>query len=217
MPNHITNIISVTGNPRAVKEFTNPDLEFTFSRYIQPKVSDVKAHREAWGTKWDAYEVNYLGNRSIVQFNTAWNHPDPVLKAMSKAHPELSIEVKYADEDIGSNFGHYIIKDGEKVDQPIEMDDVLYSLTVIDNYGDPITEDNALQILELYCYLDDPVNSIDDEEVGSAGSTLINYIGLEKLYTTGNDRMQKYLEKPYEELVINKKLSIFIDKIDSNG
>jgi hypothetical protein len=35
-----------------------------------------------------------------------------VLEALSKRFPEDTIEVQYADEDIGSNCGSYSLKDG---------------------------------------------------------------------------------------------------------
>jgi hypothetical protein len=76
---------------------------------------------ENWGTKWNAYQTKL--EDEYVKFETAWGHPFPVIKALSEKFPNENIEVKYADEDIGSNFGHYIIKNGDiienfKIDDP---------------------------------------------------------------------------------------------------
>jgi hypothetical protein len=72
-----------------------------------------------WGTKWNAYD--FVNHGDHVKFDTAWATPRPVIEKLSKMFPEESIEVKYADEDIGSNYGHFIIKDGEIIE--IEIDD----------------------------------------------------------------------------------------------
>ena len=56
-----------------------------------------------WGTKWNAYSVEF-GNR-FCTFQTAWSHPAPVFKKLSEMNPDIEITVEYADEDIGSNCG----------------------------------------------------------------------------------------------------------------
>jgi hypothetical protein len=69
-----------------------------------------------WGTKWNAYEVYWedeihpVGSTYItgVQFDTAWSTPAPIIEALAKAYPDVTIRVCYADEDIGSNFGEYM-------------------------------------------------------------------------------------------------------------
>lgn len=76
--------------------------------------------RNAWGTKWNAYDQNKENNTPTqVQFKTAWSHPHPVLKALSEKFPEERIKVKYADEDTGSNCGYYTIKNGEFIEECI--------------------------------------------------------------------------------------------------
>jgi len=69
-----------------------------------------------WGTKWNAYstEIEPLpGDLCRLTFQTAWSHPIPIIEALSAKFPDEEFEVKYADEDFGSNLDHYRIEDGE--------------------------------------------------------------------------------------------------------
>ena len=83
-----------------------------------------------WGTKWNAC-CSVLGRESVcavdfldsketvlttVSFETAWSAPFEVLDALSKMHPELKILLEYADEDLGSNCGVVLYKNGEAID-----------------------------------------------------------------------------------------------------
>lgn len=50
-----------------------------------------------WGTKWNAYSVNEFEKTDDivkVSFSTAWTAPHPVMAALSKKFPELSINLK---------------------------------------------------------------------------------------------------------------------------
>lgn len=70
-----------------------------------------------WGTKWAAYDSEISepddDGMMIVQFDTAWSHPLPVVEALSRKFPDESIDVMYADEDLGQNLGMYTIQNGE--------------------------------------------------------------------------------------------------------
>ena len=70
-------------------------------------------NREVWGTKWNAYDhdIDQIDN-GFIKFDTAWSHPDEVLKALSLKFPSEEIRVEYADEDTGSNCGYYTIING---------------------------------------------------------------------------------------------------------
>jgi hypothetical protein len=72
-----------------------------------------------WGTKWNAYSEEAFSDDTFI-FDSAWAHPYPVIAKLSEKFPDHAFEVKYADEDIGSNFGHYIIKNGDIDEMPIE-------------------------------------------------------------------------------------------------
>ena len=97
--------------------------------------SPMDWNRQTWGTKWNAYSQTIEDD--ILRFDTAWSHPTPVIAALSQKFPEEEIHVQYADEDLGSNCGEYIIKNGEVIQK-----------TSLGDYRDPATLDFASQI----CY-----------------------------------------------------------------
>lgn len=65
-----------------------------------------------WGTKWGAYlQVEVEPN--LIQFDTAWSCPIPVLTALAAKFPEVQFVVEFADEDVGSNQGTLVFENGE--------------------------------------------------------------------------------------------------------
>lgn len=96
--------------------------------------SPMDWNRRVWGTKWNAYSQTI--NDDSLTFDTAWSHPEPVIHALSLKFPEEEISVQYADEDLGSNCGEYIIKNGEII-QSTELGD----------HTDPTALDFASQLL----------------------------------------------------------------------
>lgn len=75
-----------------------------------------------WGTKWDAYASQYIGPEEtgiegwgILQFQTAWSFPTPVLDALISKFPESHFHVEYADEDLGYNVGEFLVDEGEAI------------------------------------------------------------------------------------------------------
>jgi hypothetical protein len=66
---------------------------------------------EKWGTKWDAYdqpEDGYdLERTNVIRFQTAWSTPVGVFEALATMFENIVFEVKYADEDTGSNCGTF--------------------------------------------------------------------------------------------------------------
>lgn len=80
-----------------------------------------------WGTKWNAYEIQETTGYTVtdgvsIAFDTAWAHPRPIIRALSEKFPDEELTVSYADEDLGSNFGSYVIKGGEILRHLIEED-----------------------------------------------------------------------------------------------
>ena len=116
MPNHITNTIKMECTPdrweQINREVINSKHEFDFELII-PLDGDRSAdlQRETWGTKWNAYYHESRDDSDFV-FDTAWNHPRPVIKALSLKYPEVIFKIAYADEDMGSNLGTYTIING---------------------------------------------------------------------------------------------------------
>ena len=58
---------------------------------------------ENWGTKWNAYETDY--GEDYLFFQTAWNAPVPIFQRLAELNPNTWFQVKYYDEDTGSNCG----------------------------------------------------------------------------------------------------------------
>lgn len=75
--------------------------------------------RKVWGTKWNACEPTAEPDEGKASFETAWACPEGVLIELSKRFPEDSIDVVFADEDIGSNCGTFILKAGAAVSSDI--------------------------------------------------------------------------------------------------
>jgi len=73
-----------------------------------------------WGTKWNSRNT-YVGD-DYVEFETAWSCPVEVLMALSEKFSDVKIIVEYADEDIGSNCGGFILLNG-KIHNHFEGDD----------------------------------------------------------------------------------------------
>lgn len=73
-----------------------------------------------WGTKWNSYDftVDLDGNDGVftIWFNTAWSAPHEVIRALFDRFPTVSIDHRWADEDIGRNCGiiKYRTVDGKK-------------------------------------------------------------------------------------------------------
>ncbi|MFL9904587.1 hypothetical protein PQR71_41750 [Paraburkholderia fungorum] len=88
--------------------------------------------RKHWGTKWNACESVANADAGTASFDTAWGCPTPVLEALSKRFPDDSIEVIFADEDIGSNCGSFTLKGSEVV-----------SSDIADSYSKQSDEDKA--------------------------------------------------------------------------
>jgi len=68
-----------------------------------------------WGTKWGGYDAE-RESPDTVTFLTAWSTPIEGIKSLSLKYPEQEFNVRYADEDFGSNVGEYTVIDGELVD-----------------------------------------------------------------------------------------------------
>lgn len=75
--------------------------------------------RDKWGTKWNACESQVDLEDGTAAFETAWACPKPVLIALSERFPDDEISVVFADEDIGSNCGSFILKSGVMISHDI--------------------------------------------------------------------------------------------------
>lgn len=64
---------------------------------------------ENWGTKWNSYECKQLQDNMFL-FDTAWSAPHPIILALSKKFPFITIHHLWADEDRGHNAGEAMYK-----------------------------------------------------------------------------------------------------------
>ena len=71
-----------------------------------------------WGTKWNAYSVDepeFLSDRAILRFDTAWSPAIPIIVRLSELFPSAELTLRYFDE--GWNFaGEDFFKAGRCVD-----------------------------------------------------------------------------------------------------
>lgn len=60
-----------------------------------------------WGTKWGAYSVYFDKENNVIEFDTAWSCPLPILDKLAEICYEHEVEFtgKWADEDRGCNVG----------------------------------------------------------------------------------------------------------------
>ena len=118
-----TIIISSSDYQEQEEKITNGENVFT--RGITRKMSKELIEKfgfdnwydwqlNVWGTKWNAYNQKELRDNSF-QFETAWATPSNFVQNFSKMFPEVTFEMKYADEDMGYNVGKYHLKNGEYI------------------------------------------------------------------------------------------------------
>lgn len=67
-----------------------------------------------WGTKWNSYSF-WKVDENTIEFDTAWSAPEPVMKKLSEMYPNVEIEHKWADEDMGNNSGCCTYLNGEVI------------------------------------------------------------------------------------------------------
>ena len=66
-----------------------------------------------WVTKWNAIDYCLGPDPFEVRFKTAFEHPFPLIKVLSRQFPAEVFSVSYADETIGYKAGEYRIQNGE--------------------------------------------------------------------------------------------------------
>jgi hypothetical protein len=130
MPNHITNRLTIEGDPRLVKfiygcikghgedhiDFNQiiPAPAFSFQMPVGDEEERLceqfgveswsSFNRPNWGTKWNAYSQKRI-NENTIEFQTAWNAPVIVIDALAAKFPQFKFELRYADEYAGYNTG----------------------------------------------------------------------------------------------------------------
>lgn len=106
-----------------------------------------------WGTKWNACDVYcdwFSDNELFYEFNTAWSAPYGVFEKIAEDYPDISFDVLYADEDVGSNCGRITF------DASADRELV---------YWEPDDRKSAVAFaLEVLGYEDDVADYLDEDE-----------------------------------------------------
>jgi hypothetical protein len=75
-----------------------------------------------WGTKWNSAPKDdphkYAGGNRL-EFQTAWDPPEPVIVRLSEMFPDAQFRHVWADEDIGVNVGEITYQKGEAVEYDV--------------------------------------------------------------------------------------------------
>lgn len=79
--------------------------------------------RKYWGTKWNGCDPKELEDGSGWRYETAWTCSDPIVRTLSVIFPDVSFDLRYADEDIGSNCGMICYQNGEKTEEQVPAND----------------------------------------------------------------------------------------------
>lgn len=76
--------------------------------------------REHWGTKWLPSEVSWDAKRGRLSFRTAWTCPAPVILALHKRFPSLSLFVEWFERGMADCGGFSVLAsiDAEDRDLP---------------------------------------------------------------------------------------------------
>lgn len=84
---------------------------------------------DIWGTKWNAQSLYRLDD-DIYEFITAWSSPLPIFKKLSELYPQETVEVDFADEDIGSNCGTIKFMNGEIIEYINQENNVKFACDI---------------------------------------------------------------------------------------
>jgi hypothetical protein len=106
MPNHVTNILKLSGPQSAIDKFYKHLLdendEVDFERVLpMPEGEENNWYNwkwDNWGTKWNAYDCIIDRENNKIQFDTAWEYPRPVIEHLVKAHPKVSVKILSVNE-----------------------------------------------------------------------------------------------------------------------
>jgi hypothetical protein len=121
MPNWVKNKLFIHGPSDMVKQCTldiADDGEHISFEKILPRPKDIGDgwydwSIENWGTKWDVSET-YEDEEGYICFDTAWSTPIELMCTLSERYSDLTFEVTFADEDLGSNCGVYSFQNGQE-------------------------------------------------------------------------------------------------------
>jgi hypothetical protein len=163
-----------------------------------------------WGTKWNAYDQTEL-DENCIEFQTAWSTPYQLMVNLSKLFPEVTFEVRFADEDFGYNVGEYTLLNGE-VDEnvPEGGSEEAYLMAMDIQYGTPEDYFDCNQEIFTDEYTDE-----DEEELGNYVSTMVDLAYKHKFHPYENCEFNRLVLERFKELALADEffeLVIVIDK-----
>jgi hypothetical protein len=164
-----------------------------------------------WGTKWNAYSQTDI-DENVIEFQTAWSTPYSLLVNLSELFPEITFEVRYADEDFGHNVGEFTLLGDDEIltNIPDGGSDEAYELAMDIQYGGADEYFDCNQEI----FTDDYINE-DEEELSSYVSQMINLAYKHKHYPSEDCNFHKLVLQRFKELALaneNFELVIIIDK-----
>jgi hypothetical protein len=139
--------------------------------------------RNAWGTKWNAYNQEHLENGDI-KFKTAWSTPARLIQTLSEKYPDATFKVRFADEDLGHNVGEYHMKAGD---------------VIVENIPEGGSEDAymmACEIRDEWDYIVARIEEMEEDDLGQRWAQMyINVAYNKSLFGDYQEFIWNYLEQ----------------------
>jgi hypothetical protein len=165
---------------------------------------------ENWGTKWNAYE-QFILDENCIEFQTAWSTSFALLVNLSLMFPEVTFEVRFADEDFGYNVGEYTLLGGEEILEniPDGGSDEAFELALDIQYGGAEGYFDSNQEIFTDYYIEE-----DDEELSDYVAQMIKLAYKCEFYPFEDCNFHKLALERFKELALadeNFELVIIID------
>jgi hypothetical protein len=130
-----------------------------------------------WGTKWNSYDYDgepLHDGFNQIEFQTAWNQPEPVIEQLSRMFPDAQFRHAWADEDIGANAGEIVYQNGEQLecDVPARHSKEAYEMTA-DIIGAELSDFDLFYSEDAgtYVCLENNFDEGETEDLGMGGLT----------------------------------------------
>ena len=145
MPNHVTNILTVSGDSKRMAELFEAvktekyglgSIDFAKIISVPDNIYQGNLGREEvakygknnwldwnvsnWGSKWNSYGYDEFTSKEFdgenLRFQTAWSNVHQVIGQLAKMYPDLEFSYCWADEDFGNNVGRREYAGGEEME-----------------------------------------------------------------------------------------------------
>lgn len=145
MPNHVTNILTVSGDKKRREELFEAIKTDQYGRgsidfakiipvpdYIyRGNIGKAEVQKYGknnwldwntsnWGSKWNSYGYDEAHMQDFdgenITFLTAWSNVHQVIGRLAEMYPDLEFTYCWADEDFGNNVGRREYADGEEIE-----------------------------------------------------------------------------------------------------